>query len=258
MEKSYIWSIPTRLFHGLFVFFILLAYITAEEDNLLNYHAIIGYAILILLGFRIIWGLFGPKYSKFKDFPISINRVKEFISNIFNSEQKFVGHNPLASYVMIAIFITIFLIIITGSLTLGIQEGKGIFSHLNSSMFKEMELFEEIHETLSTLLILLIIAHLGGIAFDKLFHGEHETLNSIFNGYKKTKTQESIKLNIFQKFIAMIFLVLFLGFLIFNFLQPKNILVASVYEPINYEKQNELFVSECASCHTLYPSQSFT
>ena len=68
-----------------------------------------------------------------------------------------------------------------------------------------------------------------------------------------TKEQEIIKLNIFQKIIAFVFLLLFVGFLVFNFLQPRNILVASIYKSNNYEQQNELFVSECASCHTLYP-----
>lgn len=258
MKKSYIWTLPTRAFHWLFVVFILLAFVTSEEDRLLNYHAIIGYAILILLVFRLFWGVLGPKYSHFKDFPISIKRVKKFLSNMFNSEQKYVGHNPLASYVMIAMFVTIFLIILTGALTLGIQEGKGVFSYLNISMFRDMELFEEVHEVLSTLLIVLIVAHLGGIVFDKLFHGKHKTLNSIFSGYKIVQKEELIKLNIFQKFIALIFLVLFLGFIIISFIQPKNILVSSIYEPINYEKQNELFVSECASCHTLYPSKFIT
>lgn len=49
MEKSYIWSLPTRVFHALFAVFILLAFLTGDEDNLLLFHAIIGYAIFILL-----------------------------------------------------------------------------------------------------------------------------------------------------------------------------------------------------------------
>jgi len=253
MQKSYIWSIPTRVFHWLFVGFILLAFLSADEDRLLNYHAIIGYTILILLAFRLIWGIFGPKYSRFKDFPMSKKSIKEFQENILNTNQKFIGHNPIASYVMIGMFITVFIIILTGALTFGIQEGKGIFSYLNFSFFKEMELFESLHELFATCLILLIVAHLGGILFDKIFHGKHETLNSIFNGFKKTKEKEIIKLNIYQKIIAFIFLIIFVGFLVFNFLQPKNILVASIYKSTNYEQQNELFVSECASCHTLYP-----
>ena len=62
MKKSYIWSLPTRVFHLLFALFILIAFLT-DDDKLLKYHAIAGYSILILLVFRVYWGYFGPKYS---------------------------------------------------------------------------------------------------------------------------------------------------------------------------------------------------
>ena len=80
MKKSYIWSVPTRVFHWLFVLFVLLALLTDDEDRLLNYHVIVGYGILILLVFRGFWGLFGPKYSLFKDFPVSLQKAKDFIT----------------------------------------------------------------------------------------------------------------------------------------------------------------------------------
>lgn len=252
MFKSYIWSLPTRIFHWLFVILILFAFLT-DDDKLLNYHAVIGYAILILLGFRLFWGYFGPKYSKFKDFPLSIKELKEFLNNIFNNEQKYIGHNPAASYVMIAILISAFLIIITGALTFGVQEGKGLFSFLNNTFFKKMELFEAGHEFLSGIFIALIVAHVLGIISDKMLHAKHETLNSIFSGFKMTKQDNSIKLNIFQKLFAFIFLIIFITFLIFNLITPNNILIASKYKPIDYKKENKLFVKECASCHTLYP-----
>ncbi|WP_121628432.1 cytochrome b/b6 domain-containing protein [Poseidonibacter antarcticus] len=258
MKKSYIWSLPTRVFHWLFVLFILLAFLSAQEDRWLDYHAIVGYAILILLVFRIIWGVIGPKYSLFKDFPIGKSNVKEFLNNIFESKQKYIGHNPLASYVMISMFIVAILIIITGILAFGIQEGKGILSFLNTSLFKKMELFKEIHEVLTSLFIALIIAHLAGILSDRLLHKKHETLNSIISGYKVTQEDKSIKLNIYQKIFSILMFLFFVGFLVFNFYKPDNILITSKYEQIDYNVQNELFVSECASCHTLYPSQSFT
>ena len=102
MKKSYIWSLPTRIFHALFAVFILIAFLT-DDDKLLNYHAVIGYSVLILLLFRFIWGFMGPKYSRFKDFPTGKKDVKEFLGNIFEENQKYLGHNPLASYVMITI-----------------------------------------------------------------------------------------------------------------------------------------------------------
>lgn len=257
MQKSYIWSIPTRVFHWFFVLFILLAFLSADEDRWLNYHAIIGYGVLILLIFRFFWGIMGPKYSLFKDFPTGKQKAKEFLENIFEEKQKYIGHNPLASYVMISMLIVALLTIITGVLAFGIQEGKGILSSLNNPYFKEMELFKGIHELLSSLFIALIVAHVSGVLVDRLLHKKHETLNSIITGYKVTQENESIKLNIYQKIFSFIMFIFFIAFLIFNIYKPNNILTASINQPIDYQTQNEIFVNECASCHTLYPSQSF-
>ncbi|QKJ28185.1 cytochrome b [Aliarcobacter cibarius] len=254
MQKSYIWSLPTRVFHLLFALFILLAFLT-DDDKLLNYHAIIGYSILILLVFRVCWGYFGPKYSLFKDFPANKNEAKEFLKNIFDDKQKYIGHNPLASYVMITMLVVTFIVIVTGVLAYGIQEGKGIASFLNDSFFKNMKLFKEIHEFFANFLIFLIVAHLAGIAVDRLLHKKHETLNSIATGYKMTVEDESIKVSFFQKLFAIFMFIVFIAFLIFNLYKPDNALVASKYEAIDYKTQNVAFVNECASCHTLYPTK---
>lgn len=252
MFNSYIWSLPSRVFHWLFVALILLAFLT-DDDKILNYHALIGYGVLILLIFRFFWGYIGPKYSRFKDFPLALRDVKEFALNIFSSKQKYIGHNPIASYVMIGIFVVVFLTIITGILAFGVQEAKGLFSSLNSTFFKKMELFEEVHEFFSNLLIVLIAAHLLGVFSDRVLHPAHKTLSSIFNGLKSTKEDFSIKLNIFQKLFALIFLALFIAFFVFNISTKNNPLVASKHTTVDYKMQNALFVKECASCHTLYP-----
>ncbi len=255
MQKSYIWSLPTRVFHALFVIFILLAFLSAQEDQWLNIHAVMGYVVLILVFFRICWGFIGPKHSLFKDFPLGKTNIKDFLNHIFEEKLKYVGHNPLASYVMISMFVVAILAVITGVLAFGIQEGKGILSFLNSSFFKEMELFGEIHEFFSGLFIALIVAHVVGVLVDRLLHKKQETLNSIVTGYKITSENESIKLNIYQKMFSLLMFIFFIGFIIFNIYKPNNILVASINKPIDYQTQNELFVNECASCHTLYPSQ---
>ena len=179
------------------------------------------------------------------------------MNNVFEDHQKYIGHNPLASYVMIAMLIVAFLAVITGILAFGIQEGKGILSSWNSPFFKKMEIFKGIHEIFSTLFIVLIVAHVSGVLSDRLLHKKHETLNSIITGYKVTNENESIKLNIFQKIFAFFMFIIFIGFLAFNIYQPNNILVSSIYKTVDYQTQNEVFVNECASCHTLYPTQSF-
>ena len=212
MNRSYIWSLPTRIFHWSFAILITICLLT--DDDLMAIHAISGYLILVPLTFRFFWGYWGPRYSKFKDFPLGIKKAKDFAKNVFTGKEIFIGHNPLASYIMLAILIIVPMIIFTGTLTLGAEESQGIFSSLG-----KIKIFKKTHEFLANFLYLLLFLHLLGIFVDRLLHKEHNTLNSIFNGYKNTKTDESVKINIFQKLLAIFFLFtffIFASYLIFN------------------------------------------
>ena len=215
MRKSYIWSLPTRTFHGTFAILMTICLLT--DDDLLTIHIIAGYLLLVPFTFRIGWGIFGPKYSKFKDFPVSIKKTKEFMLNVFNTEQKYIGHNPSASIVMLSMLILVPFIIFSGMLTLGAEKSKGLFSNLGKN-----GLYEDIHELTANIMYFLVFAHLVGIAVDRLIHKEHGTLESIIKGYKNTKIKESIKINIFQKLFAFVFLVLFLIFSIYLIFNSNN------------------------------------
>lgn len=218
MQKSYIWSLPTRVFHWSFALLITIGLLT--DDDLLTIHIISGYLLLVPFTFRLGWGLFGPKYSLFKDFPLSIKKAKEFTLNIFDKEQKYIGHNPAASFVMIAMIITVPFIIFTGVLTLGAEESKGLFASIG-----ENELYEGLHELFSNIMYFLVFAHLAGIATDRLLHKEHGTIESIIKGYKNTKEDESIKTNSFQKIYFALFVVLFFAFAAYLIFDSTNPLV---------------------------------
>jgi cytochrome b len=127
--KTYIWSLPTRLFHWLLVIALVAAYLLSEEEELLNIHSSVGYMAGILIIFRIIWGFAGPKYSRFSDFPIGIKRIKEFITDMNSSKSHSPGHNPLASLAMLGIIIFSLMIVISGALLLA-SEGEGFFAFI--------------------------------------------------------------------------------------------------------------------------------
>ena len=59
-------DLATRTFHWLFAFSFLGAYVTADFERLRGVHVALGYTMLGLLGFRIVWGLVGPKHVRFK------------------------------------------------------------------------------------------------------------------------------------------------------------------------------------------------
>jgi len=249
--KTYVWTLPTRLFHWMLVLYILSAFLTSEWEWLLDFHAALGYGVTVLLLFRLLWGFLGPRYSRFRDWPLSPKELVDFLRNIFRPVKKYPGHNPAASWVMLGILLTTLLVVLSGVLAYGVQEGKGPLAWLNSSWFEGMEIFSESHEFFSTLLLLLIAAHLGGVALDFLKERETGTLRSMITGEKRIQAP-SARLNILQQGLAWILLgtaAVLPAYLMLN----ETALTRSSAVAVEYEKEHALFVEECASCHTLYP-----
>jgi len=54
---------PTRMFHWLFALCFLGAYLTADGERWRMLHVTLGYSLAGLLGFRVIYGLFGPRQA---------------------------------------------------------------------------------------------------------------------------------------------------------------------------------------------------
>jgi len=205
--QTYTWGLPTRIFHTSLVLFVFIAWISADDDYL-QLHSAFGYAIGVLIIFRLIWGLIGPKYSNFRDFNFSIKKAIDFSKNVLSqSSEKHVGHNPAAALVLFSLLIIIFIVVITGVLTLGAQDAKGVFSSLHDTFFKDLELFEELHEIFANIMLAFIAMHLAGLLTDWVLHKKDETLKSILTGYKRIDG-ESSKINIFQSIIAIIFFIL--------------------------------------------------
>jgi cytochrome b len=198
--KTYIWSLPTRIFHWLLVIGMVAAYILSDEEELLNFHSSVGYMVGILIIFRIIWGFAGPKYSRFSDFPIGMNSLKNFATDMKGSKSHSPGHNPAASIVMMGIILFSLMIVVTGILLLA-SEGQGLFAFIKIGLSEDI--LKETHEISVNIVIGLVIAHLLGNLVDFISNKKAATLLSMFTGYKNIDA-EGIKLTSFQKFIAAI------------------------------------------------------
>lgn len=252
MKRVYIWTLPTRMFHWLFVVGIVAAWISSEEDRWLNIHASIGSAVGVLVLFRIVWGMIGPKYSRFSDFNFGFNALKEYLLTLFNPTRHYVGHNPAASYVMAAMLITVVLAVFSGMIAYGVAENRGVLSFLHSGFFREMEIFEEIHEFFVNLLWVLIAAHVIGVLADRFLHPKDKTLTSIIDGHKNIDG-ESAALTWYQKIVAVIGIGGAIALLVYTLSVPNNPFIVGYNSSVDYKKINPVFVNECGSCHTLYP-----
>lgn len=57
---------PTRMFHWLFALSFTGAYLTADSEHWRLMHVTLGYTFAGLLGFRVIYGLFGPRHARLR------------------------------------------------------------------------------------------------------------------------------------------------------------------------------------------------
>jgi cytochrome b len=68
-RKIRVWDLPLRLFHWFLVAAIALAFLSSEEGSpLSDWHIASGWIAMVLIVFRIFWGLVGGEHSRWSDF----------------------------------------------------------------------------------------------------------------------------------------------------------------------------------------------
>ena len=176
-----VWDILIRIFHWSLVLFVLVLFIT--EDDFLSIHSYAGYTVLLLLGFRIVWGFIGTYHARFSSFittpKAAINYLKEEISG---DAKRYIGHNPAGAIMIFGLIITLILTAFTGMATIA-TEGKGPLAGTFIASFSG-EVLGEIHELFTSLILLLIILHIGGVIFSSLAE-EENLIKAMITGRKR-------------------------------------------------------------------------
>jgi len=155
-----IWDLPTRIFHWLLVLLIPFQWWTAEEERL-DLHLIGGIAILGLLTFRILWGLFGSSTARFANF---VKGPRGLIAYLTGRAANVVGHNPVGALSVIALLGLLFIEVGLG-LFAGDEDGleSGPLAHLIDAELSEE--LADLHEDAFDILLVLIGLHLAAILF---------------------------------------------------------------------------------------------
>jgi len=101
VRKIIIWDAPTRLFHWLAAALVAAAYATWRLDWM-DWHAGVGYALLALVLFRLLWGFFGSETARFARFLASPRAAARHLADIFRREpDRQLGHNPAGGWMVI-------------------------------------------------------------------------------------------------------------------------------------------------------------
>ena len=98
-----VWDVPTRVFHWLLVTLIACSWLSYEFNELVGdpelvWHRYNGYAILVLVIWRLLWGIVGSPASRFVNFITwPWNALRYGIDLVRQRERHYLGHNPLGS-----------------------------------------------------------------------------------------------------------------------------------------------------------------
>ena len=93
-----VWDVSIRLVHWLIVILVAAAYATWRL-NWMVWHGRIGYTLLALLLFRLLWGVFGSDTARFSRFLTTPKAVAEHLKYaLLREPDRQVGHNPAGGW----------------------------------------------------------------------------------------------------------------------------------------------------------------
>lgn len=159
-----IWDLPTRLFHWTLVLCVVGLVVTGEVGgNAMVWHFRLGYTVLALLLFRVLWGFVGGHWSRFGTFLSPPARVLRYLRGI-TEPTDLVGHNPLGAWSVLALLLLLAAQVGSGLLSDDEIAFAGPLTHFVSGT--TVELATAYHTEVGKLLVLALVAlHVLAIIF---------------------------------------------------------------------------------------------
>ncbi len=171
-----VWDPLVRVFHWSLVLCFAVAWASADEWQ--DLHEIAGYTVATLIAFRLIWGLFGPRYARFRQFVRDPKVVAGYLSDMLKGrEARYLGHNPAGGIMVVALLLGMGLLTLTGWLYTDLLWGE--------------EWVEESHELLANLMLMLAGLHVAGVVLASVRHRE-SLVKSMITGHKRVPGEADV------------------------------------------------------------------
>lgn len=178
-----VWDLPLRVFHWALLLLVVGSFVSEWTDNL-DRHATIGFCVLTLLLFRLVWGFIGGTHARFASFVRGPSAVFAYLGGMFGKRPAafHAGHNPVGALSVLALLISLLLQAVTGLFTTTDEMFEGPLSKLVSSSLSET--LTTIHRINSNVLLALVGLHVAAILFYRFVKREN-LVSAMLSGRKQ-------------------------------------------------------------------------
>ena len=177
-RRILIWDVPTRVFHWLQALSFGVAYLTAFSERMRNYHVALGYILLGLIVFRLLWGFVGTRYARFRSFLFNPKQIVAYLLTMVKGKPAhYLGHNPAGS-------VSVWLLLALG-LFIGVT---GVLALQDDAS----DLVVDLHGIATNVMLGVILLHLIGVLMSSILHREN-LVHSMFTGLKSAQSEAGIR-----------------------------------------------------------------
>jgi cytochrome b len=183
-----VWDVVVRLFHWSVAVGFFVAYFS---EDVLSLHVWAGYVVGALVVLRIVWGFIGPEHARFSSFIYPPGTVLRYLWDLLLGRAKrYLGHSPGSGAMVLLLLIGLLGTVGTGLELYAIEENAGPLAALVSSGSPpgqaegeeayegaegSGEFWEEFHEVLANLMLVLVVLHVAGVLLASYVHRENLT-----------------------------------------------------------------------------------
>ncbi|MDM0010822.1 cytochrome b/b6 domain-containing protein [Variovorax sp. J22P168] len=111
-RRTRVWDLPTRIFHWTLATAVI-AQVATGLAGVMEWHFRIGYLLLALLLFRLVWGFVGGHWSRFRSFAYGPGSLTGYLRGRAHPDH-LVGHTPLGALSVFALLGLLVLQVATG------------------------------------------------------------------------------------------------------------------------------------------------
>jgi cytochrome b len=158
-----------RIFHWTLVLLFALAWISEDLQAL---HQPVGYAIMLLVAFRTVWGFFGPRQTRFSKLVRSPRASLAYARELLHGRvPRLSSHNPLGALMIVGLLFMLTATGVSGWL-------------MTADAGWSTEWLEEVHEFFASVTLTLAGIHVLAVLIMSAVHGEN-LIRTMISGRKE-------------------------------------------------------------------------